>query len=252
VLTRIAVVVPAHDEEALLPACLASIAMAATRVGVPVEVIVVADDCRDGTERLALAAGARVVTIGSRLVGSARAAGAEAALASSPQPESIWLACTDADTEVPPDWLLVQMAHACRGADVVVGTVTVADWREWPPGTGSLFDRAYREQVLARSHGHVHGANLGIRGSAYRRVGGFSAVAVGEDRLLVGAARRAGLRVVTTGEAPVRTSARRRARAPDGFSAALAALDSAGSGDEHDLAVGMAPLQLAVGVPDLR
>jgi glycosyltransferase involved in cell wall biosynthesis len=63
VLTRFAVVVPAHDEEGLLPDCLVALRTAAARVVAPAEVIVVADDCTDATARLAAAAGAQVVQI---------------------------------------------------------------------------------------------------------------------------------------------------------------------------------------------
>ena len=54
----VAVVVPARDEAALLPRCLASVAGAAARVAPPsrVHVVVVADRCSDATEVVAAAA----------------------------------------------------------------------------------------------------------------------------------------------------------------------------------------------------
>ena len=45
----VGVVVPAHNEEALLPACLAALRQVAGGVGMPVSVLVVADTCTDGT-----------------------------------------------------------------------------------------------------------------------------------------------------------------------------------------------------------
>jgi glycosyltransferase involved in cell wall biosynthesis len=225
VLNRLAVIVPAHDEEELLPGCLGALAVAAARLaaadGIAAEVIVVADACRDSTAAVALAHGARVLTTSSGIVGVARAAGAALALGT---PGPVWLACTDADSQVPPDWLRRQLRHAAAGADLVLGTVTVPDWAGWPPGTGQVFEREYRQRFSPSGHDHVHGANLGIRGSAYLLAGGFPPVRVGEDRLLAEAAARHGLRIVTDPADPVRTSARRRARAPDGFSVALAAL----------------------------
>ena len=49
------VVVPAHDEEALLPACLAALRRAAGALHVPVHLLVVADACTDGTAAVARA-----------------------------------------------------------------------------------------------------------------------------------------------------------------------------------------------------
>ncbi len=56
---RLAVLVPAHDEEAALPACLASLAAAAF-VPRP-EVVVIADNCSDRTAAVARAAGVSVL-----------------------------------------------------------------------------------------------------------------------------------------------------------------------------------------------
>lgn len=74
-MTRLAVVVPAHNEQDLLPACLYSLAVAAARLPVTVELIVVADACTDDTAALAAAAGTTVLTTTARNVGKARAAG---------------------------------------------------------------------------------------------------------------------------------------------------------------------------------
>ena len=43
------VVVPAHDEETLLPACLAALRGAASALRLPVHVVLVADACTDQT-----------------------------------------------------------------------------------------------------------------------------------------------------------------------------------------------------------
>ena len=119
---RIAVVVPAHNEEALLPACLRSVLAATTPV--PVEVVVVADACTDDTAALASAAGATVITLAARNVGRARAAGMEHALRSGA--DGLWLATTDADSRVPANWLRRHLVLAGSGADLVA-----VHWR-WP------------------------------------------------------------------------------------------------------------------------
>jgi hypothetical protein len=217
VLTGFAVVVPAHDEQELLPNCLAALRAATAGAGVPVEVIVVADDCADDTARLAAAAGAEVVTVAAGNVGRARAAGMAYALRHGSA--GLWLATTDADSRVPPGWLGWHARHVARGAEVLVGTVAVDDWTPWPDPVRYAYERRYRAAPR-----HVHGANLGCSGEAYAALGGFAAVPHDEDRDLVTRATRAGLRVVFDARSPVLTSARRTARAPAGFAAHLAAV----------------------------
>jgi glycosyltransferase involved in cell wall biosynthesis len=213
--TRVAVVVPAHDEQDLLPACLAALTAAAARIApVPVEVIVVADACTDGTAGLAAAAGVEVLTIGARSVGHARAAGMTHALRHGP--DGLWLATTDADTRVPGGWLDWHLRYARSGAALLAGTVEVDDWLAWPLALPDRYETRYR-----RTAAHVHGANLGVDAHAYLAAGGFPAVPYDEDRELVARVRATGGRVVTDTRCPVRTSARADGRAPLGFAAYL-------------------------------
>jgi glycosyltransferase involved in cell wall biosynthesis len=76
---RFSVVVPAHNEESLLPHALRAIAIAAELVDGDVEVIVVANRCTDGTATLARDAGAIVVEDESRNISTVRNAGAAVA-----------------------------------------------------------------------------------------------------------------------------------------------------------------------------
>lgn len=62
-------VVPAQNEEQLIPACLTSIRRAAECVPLPVITIVVLDSCTDGSARTAAAAD-RTVTVDRRNVGA--------------------------------------------------------------------------------------------------------------------------------------------------------------------------------------
>ncbi|HEX5301096.1 MAG TPA: glycosyltransferase [Streptosporangiaceae bacterium] len=228
------VVVPAHNEEELLPACLAALRQAAGAAGVPVRLLVVADACTDATATVAAAAGAEVIRIRARNVGAARAAGmarllrrtegtdpAATELATTGLAET-WLATTDADTVVPPGWLRRQLRYAGQGWDVVLGTVTVTDWAGHPPHTPAAFEARY--EFGAGPHPHVHGANLGIRASAYLAAGGFRPLRTAEDHALLAAATEAGCQVLQAADITVETSARRQARAPRGFSHALRAL----------------------------
>jgi hypothetical protein len=80
-------------------------------------------------------------------------------------------------------------------------------------------------------HPHVHGANLGIRASAYLAAGGFPPLRTAEDHALLAAAIRAGFMVAQASDIAVETSGRRLARAPRGFGDLLRTLpDQRGSG----------------------
>ena len=220
----VGVVVPAHNEETLLPACLAAVSRVTGGAGLPVSVLVVADTCTDRTAAVARACGARVIAIGARNVGAARAAGMAELLrlTAGVNPSAVWLATTDADTVVPPGWLERQLRYASQGSDVVLGTVTVADWDEYPSHVPAAFDALY--EFGDGPHPHVHGANLGIRASAYLAAGGFRSLRTAEDHALLAAATEAGCSVLQASDITVETSARRRARAPLGFSHLLRTL----------------------------
>jgi glycosyltransferase involved in cell wall biosynthesis len=218
VIEAAAIAVPAHNEEMLLPACLRALRRAARGLGVPVHLLVVADACTDQTAAVSRAGGARVTGIRARNVGAARAAGfAELLrLTAGSDPSAVWLATTDADTVVPPDWLRRQLRYAGQGWDVVLGTVRVADWDEQPPHVPVAFEAQYN--LGDGPHPHVHGANLGIRASAYLAAGGFRSLRTAEDHALLAAVASIGCAVLQAGDLTVQTSARRQARAPRGFS----------------------------------
>jgi glycosyltransferase involved in cell wall biosynthesis len=226
VIRSVGVIVPAHDEQDLLPSCLASLRRAALALAViPVHLVVVADACRDRTAEVARRGGAAVVTIGARNVGVARAAGAREVLRRTRDlhPAEVWLATTDADTLVPRRWLRQHACYADWGWDAVAGTIRVADWSGYPPRVRSAFRERYG--AGRGPHPHVHGANLGFRAAAYLKAGGFSGVPTAEDHALVAALLSAGGRVLRTSAVTVATSARRQARAPRGFSRHLAELE---------------------------
>src|ERR1700761_6817020 len=76
----VGVVVPAHDEEELLPNCLAGLNQAvatvmAERPGLRVRIVVAADACTDDTAAVARRAGARLVSVNFENVGLARSSG---------------------------------------------------------------------------------------------------------------------------------------------------------------------------------
>ena len=221
----VGVVVPAHDEQELLPACLASLRLAAQQPGVPpVRVVVVADRCSDATANVARSGGAHVLDVDVRSAGAAWRAGFDALVATAGPPlEQRWLATTDADSTVPPEWFTDQLRWRVQGWDAVVGTVDVVDWSEHHPAVPVRF--AERYAWAGPDHPHVHGANLSLSAAAYSWVGGFPPLALAEDHALVAALEASHLRVARSAIRPVTTSARRAPRCEGGFGTLLATLD---------------------------
>ena len=222
---RVAVIVPAADEQDRIAACLAAIDDARLRLLVSelpvarVDVFVVLDGCRDDTPaivaRFATADHVHVITSAARRVGAARRLGALAAMATDTRTERLWLANTDADSTVPPDWLIGMVRAANAGAQVVLGTVLPG--AELSPLLRAAWLASHR---LHEGHPHVHGANLGIRADTYLELGGWSGdLACDEDVDLANrAATVAEIGILRTATIPVLTSARTAGRAPQGFS----------------------------------
>ncbi len=223
----VGVVIPAHDEETLLGACLRSVSrsLRAARAAGLVRrhvVVVVAHRCRDRTAMLAAGALAGqphrvIIDEVSELVADARRAGAAAALAElAAAGGHSWLLSTDADTTVPRDWVQRILGHAGRGAQAVVGLADIERSALSEPAWV-----AYRQIVDAKiygdSHGHVYGANLAVRADAYLQVGGFPRVVLGEDAALVDALAAADVRISRPTDTPVLTSARLIGRAHGGL-----------------------------------
>lgn len=220
----IGVVVPAHDEEAVIGETVAALLVAATHPalrGEAVEVLVVLDSCGDATGAIARFAGARTLAVEACNVGRARAAGADRLLGEGAR----WLAFTDADTRVSPEWLLRQLE---LGADVVCGSIGVDDWSVHGTHADALRAHFARTYTDADGHRHVHGANLGVSAEAYVRAGGFPALACSEDVALVEALKETGARIAWSAAPRVSTSARHDARARGGFGDTLLAVIAAG------------------------
>ena len=217
----IGVVVPVHDEEACLGACLDALRAAATcprLQGEAVCIVIVLDACRDQSQRIVLAHAMQAdlrwrldcIAIEAHNVGAARAAGARLLL----QRGARWLAFTDADTRVSPAWLSTQLA---LDADAVCGTVAVDDWSPHGDRAGALHAHFAQTYTDADGHRHVHGANFGVRASAYLRAGGFAPLACSEDVAMVAALQATGAHIAWSAAPRVVTSARRQARARGGF-----------------------------------
>lgn len=217
----IGVVIPAHNECERIGAALATVQLAAAHPalgGEAVEVVVVLDSCSDATADIAARHGVTRLETDARNVGAARARGAGLCIEAGAR----WLAFTDADTVVAPDWLAMQLAQQ---ADAVCGCVVVEDWHvHGGDGGESLkahFDGRYTH---VDGHRHVHGANLGVATEAYLRAGGFAQLACSEDVALVEALKATGARIAWSAAPRVTTSARTDARARGGFGDTLLAM----------------------------
>ncbi|MCC7682968.1 glycosyltransferase family 2 protein [Janthinobacterium sp. FW305-128] len=217
----IGVVVPVHDEEACLDACLEALRLAVTcprLSGEAVCIVIVLDACSDQSQRIVLTHAMQTdlrwrldcIAVNVRNVGSARAAGAQELL----QRGARWLAFTDADTRVSPSWLSTQLG---LNADAVCGTVAVDDWSPHGDNAGALLAHFSRTYTDADGHRHIHGANFGVCASAYLRAGGFAPLACSEDVAMVAALQACGAHIAWSAAPRVTTSARRHARARGGF-----------------------------------
>ncbi len=216
------IVVPVHDEEALLDRCLIALERAIdelTRTGVRCVVRIVLDACSDRSAAIVERHGMPAIDIDRNLVGAARAAGIAAAWEdlADVAPHEVWIANTDGDSVVPATWLTAQLDTACRGADVFVGTVR-PDFADLDPRHQRHWHATHTPGV---PNGHVHGASLGIRASAYRDAGGFDPAPEHEDVDMVDRCRRVGCEIVASDVAEVVTSGRTIGRTPGGYAGFL-------------------------------
>ncbi|SEL17951.1 Glycosyl transferase family 2 [Pseudoxanthomonas sp. GM95] len=207
----IAVLIPAHNEAALIGACLRSVRRAAEHPELQeeVRVVVAVDRCQDATAPIAHALGAHVIEVSAPGgVGLARAEASALAVSWGAR----WLSMTDADTTVPQDWLVEQLRHR---ADAFCGIVEVEDWEDYGDEVQSAFRMG---QCALDGHMRVHGANMGVSADFYTRCGGFLPYLCSEDVALIDALVGINARIARMARPVVKTSARRMARATGGFS----------------------------------
>lgn len=223
---RFAIGIPARNEAQLVSRCIESVLASADALSDPsaVRLVIGCDSCSDATADIA-----RAIALGDdrvdviegtwRSAGACRAAAIRHALEvvrSGTSLSDIWVATTDADTVVPSDWLCAHAAHWSQGDDAVAGVVDLLD------DDADILRVFGRHYVLGHdSHGHVHGANLGIRADAYLSVGGFPSADLAEDHALWHALRRAGFTCRSSVALRVSTSARLTSRAVGGFADTL-------------------------------
>ena len=157
----LSIIVPAHNEEALIAETLRAINAAARETGVAIELIVVDDGSTDRTAEIATANGARVVAVQVRQIAAARNAGARAARGG-------LLLFVDADTLISAAALRGAMAALQTGAAGGGAMPVFAD------GTPGWAVRTMTVTVwILRTANWAAGCFLFARRDAFERAGGF-------------------------------------------------------------------------------
>ena len=202
----VSVVIPARNEELLLPAALRSVA--AQTLGDPVEAIVVSNGSHDGTAAVAAATAAELPGLTVRVLeepiaGIARAKNAGSAAARAPL-----LAFLDGDSRMSPALLQTIVARA-RVGEQVASVRIVADGSD-------RVDHAFfwvieNGKRLVRTRANMFWCSRDV----FDRLGGFDAsLNHAEDLDFLVRARRAGFRVGHIHGAWIATSPRRLRRGP--------------------------------------
>jgi len=219
----VAIAIPVNNEASLLPDCIAGILASIgtarrRRPRVQIAVSFALDRCSDDSAKIIRSAGFDAVPSILPGVGATRAAGvAEAMRALDGYADHrVLIASTDADSVVPENWIVHLIDLAKSGADVIVGPVR--------PSESDLDARRLRAWELTHldgeAHGHVHGANLGVRANFYRAVGGFAPALEHEDVDLVRNVVALGSRLRVS-DLSVTTSGRLQGRTAGGYAGYL-------------------------------
>lgn len=223
---QIYVLVPARNEEKLLPRCLRSILKSChfLEPNIKTEIILTVDASSDRTFRIGhdlLGDRGGVIFLNKANVGCARKLAASVALSRyTSKLNECWIANTDADCVVPANWLASQIAHAKNGVQGIAGIVKVDSFKEHEPHVPRKFKDSYT--IYADySHPHIHGANMGFRADAYVQAGGWPELETAEDHALWNRFIKLGTPIIADANIWVYTSGRRHGRAPHGFADTL-------------------------------
>ena len=189
-------IIPAYNEELLLPRTIEAIEAAARASGEPFEIIVVDDASTDRTAAIAAEHGARVVSVNHRQISRTRNAGARTAAGD-------FLFFVDADTLVTPAVVVGALA-ALRGGAVGGGCTVRFD------GKLPLYGRLLLGVLLPvyRLLGIAAGCSLFCTREAFEKVGGFDERLLAAEELAFSRALRRIGRVVILRES-VTTSGRK-------------------------------------------
>jgi GT2 family glycosyltransferase len=251
---RCVVAVPVRDEAEHLPKCLNALAAQRDQDGRPLvfgrfSVAIFANNCDDKSAELVRSLGrglpfpVRVVEA-SLLPDFAHAGGARREamnqaddwLSERTESDGVILT-TDADSQVPSDWIANNLAAIDAGADAVLGRVVLDEEGDHLPQAlhhRGLLESVYEALLTELSalldpvdynpwphHATISGATLAVTREAYRRVGGLPCVPLGEDKALVAQLARIDARIRFCPDIEVMTSGRIKGRAPGGVADTL-------------------------------
>ena len=202
---QISVVIPAFNEERLLPGTLASVRAAAAAFearGWATERIVCDNNSTDRTAEIARADGATVVFEPVNQIARARNAGAARA-------SGDWLVFVDADSRPSPD-LFAEAAEAIAGGRCIAGGCTV----RLDTSRVSVRFFVFLWNAVSRNLGWAAGSFIFCEASAFRQVGGFNqeiyaAEEIDLFRRLKRMARERGRSIVILHRHPLETSDRK-------------------------------------------
>ncbi len=203
---RLSVVIPAFNEEKLLPSTLKALDDAAKALPAGGqwrhEVVVCDNNSSDATPTVAAAHGARVVFEPRNMIARARNTGATAA-------RGDWLLFLDADSR-PSGGLLADMARAADSGSVAGGGATLRMDR----GNWLVHGMAGGWNLISRTRRWVAGSFIFVERTVFEGLGGFdTSLYAGEEiefsKRLHRAARTSGRRVVILHRHPLVTSARK-------------------------------------------
>ncbi|GAA5014610.1 glycosyltransferase family A protein [Acinetobacter puyangensis] len=216
----IGIVIPAHNEETDLPACIHAMQIAIDEIGslaIDVRILVVLDNCTDQSLNIIQQAGIDYLQCDAQCVGIARDLGIRQMIATGAQ----WIACTDADSRVDRYWLQQQLQH--QPTDVICGVIELDCWQHLSQTARKKYLSHYQDRM---DHRHIHGANLSFSATAYLQVGGFEALTCHEDVGLIQRFLDEEYQIIWSNLVRVTTSSRLNARAPNGLSAFLKQLEA--------------------------
>lgn len=199
--SKFSVVVPAHNEQRYLPACIDSIVHAAAGVAGELEIVVVANRCTDDTVSIARAAGVAVVENDLRTIAAVRNVGAAHATGDV-------IVTIDADSLMSRHALAEVERHLGGGSIVGGGCSFVPERRSVGIDMTMAFAR------LSMSVSGLGGAMYWCRRDDFDAIKGFNeSLAMADDldfaRRLREHGRHSGRRFVNLRTAPVVTSCRK-------------------------------------------
>lgn len=166
---KLSVVIPAYNEEKRISACLD--ALVAQKTDHPFEVVIVDNASTDKTTEIAKTFSKKlnlqVVAEPQKSRGAARAQGCEVATGD-------WIVCSDADCQVPENWVQNAYQHFESGKKAITGPCNVQDLVWWQNDILTLIARvSMRGYRVMFGYYWLSGFACGFTRELYEKSGGF-------------------------------------------------------------------------------